>query len=67
MIEIVEHPWGYVVQAGGSRETFLDRDNAVLAARILATVKAVMEQRDVDVLVPMGQGEAVRLQVTAAG
>ena len=66
MIEIVEESWGYVVRSETFEDTFRCRANAVLAARILATAEAVMGQRDVDVMVPMGDGETVCMQVTAA-
>ena len=65
MIEIVEESWGYVVRSATFEDTFQNRANALLAARMLATVEAVMGQRDVGVLVPMGQGESVCLQVSA--
>ncbi len=66
MVEIIEESWGFVVRTERFRETFQCRNNAVLAARILATAEAVMSQRDVDVLVPMGNGETVCMEVLAA-
>ena len=65
MVEIIEESWGFVVRSERFRETFQCKTNAVLAARILATAEAVMSQRDVDVLVPMGNGETVCLEVLA--
>lgn len=65
MIEIIEQSYGYVVRNARYNETFQCRANALLAARILATAEAVLEQRQVDVLVPMGNGESVCLGVTA--
>lgn len=66
MIEIVEQACGYIVSGNGFRESFHSRANALLAARILATAEAVTSQRDIDVLVPMGNGEVVRMDVLAA-
>ncbi|HEX2083992.1 MAG TPA: hypothetical protein VHF86_10995 [Xanthomonadaceae bacterium] len=65
MVEIIEESWGFVVRTEHSRETFQCKSNAVLAARILAMAEAVMSQRDVDVLVPMGNGETVCLEIAA--
>lgn len=65
MVEITEESSGFVVHSDRYREIFQCKANALLAARILATAEAVMSQRDVDVLVPMGNGEAVCLGVLA--
>lgn len=65
MVEITEEPAGFVVRSERYREVFQCKANALLAARILATAEAVMSQRDVDVLVPMGNGETVCLGVLA--
>lgn len=67
MIEVVEESWGYVVRSERFQDTFRNKANAVLAARIMATAEAVMGECDVGVLVPMGDGEGVRLQVSAVG
>lgn len=66
MVEIIEESWGFVVRTGRTRETFQCRSNALLAARILATAEAVMSARDVEVLVPMGNGECVCIGVAAS-
>lgn len=65
MVEIVEESWGYVVRSERYQDSFRCKANAVLAARILATAEAVMGQRDVGVLVPMGNGEVVCMGVPA--
>ena len=65
MVEITEESCGFVVHSSRYREIFQSRANAILAARILATAEAVLSQRDVDVLVPMGNGEVVCLGVPA--
>lgn len=65
MVEVIEQPWGYVVRSAGFLDTFQCRANAILAARILATAEAVLEDRDVGVWVPMGDGETVRMEVSA--
>ena len=65
MIEIVEESWGYVVRTGTFQDTFENRANAFLAARILATAEAVMRQFNVGVLLPMGNGESVCLGIAA--
>ena len=65
MVEIIEEASGFVVHNSRYHETFQCRANAILAARILATAEAVMSQRDVDVLVPMGNGEFVCMGVPA--
>jgi hypothetical protein len=66
MVEITEEQCGFVVRSGAFRETFQCKANAVLAARILATAEAVMYDHDVGVLVPMGNGEVVCMDVLAA-
>lgn len=65
MVEVIEKSWGYVVRSAGFHDTFQCRANAILAARILATAEAVLEDHDVDVWVPMGEGETVRLDILA--
>lgn len=67
MIEIVEESWGYLVRSGNFQDSFRCKANALLAARILATAEAVMGQHDVGVLLPMGHGEVVCVDVPAAG
>lgn len=66
MVEISEESGGFVVRSARFSETFQCKANAMLAARILATAEAVMSQCDVDVLVPMGNGEVVCMEVLAA-
>lgn len=66
MIEIVEESCGYLVRSGTFQDSFRCKANALLAARILATAEAVMGQHDVGVLLPMGNGEVVCLDVPAA-
>ena len=65
MVEVIEETAGFVVRNGHYREVFQCKANAILAARILATAEAVMSQRDVDVLVPMGNGEVVCMDIHA--
>lgn len=65
MVEIREEPGGYVVHCARYHDTFQCKANALLAARILATGEAVLADRDVQVLVPMGHGEVVRMDVLA--
>lgn len=65
MVEITEEPCGFVVRSGPFHETFQCKANALLAARILATAEAVLCDHDVGVLVPMGNGEVVCMDVLA--
>lgn len=65
MVEIVEESFGFVVRARDYQERFQCKANALLAARILATAEAVMSHCDVDMLVPMGNGEVVCMGVHA--
>ena len=66
MVEITEEPCGFVVRSGPFHETFQCKANALLAARILATAEAVLCDHAVGVLVPMGNGEVVCMDVLAA-
>ena len=66
MVEITEEPCGFVVRSGPFHETFQCKANALLAARILATAEALLCDHDVGVLVPMGNGEVVCMDVLAA-
>ena len=54
-----------MVHCARYHDTFQCKANALLAARILATGEAVLADRDVQVLVPMGHGEVVRMDVLA--
>ncbi len=65
MVEILEAASGYVVRCERYRDTFQCKANALLAARILATAEAVLGDHDVGVLVPMGNGEVVCMNVLA--
>lgn len=65
MVEVIEQPTGYVVRSNCFQDTFQCKANAFLAARILATGEAVMQDRDVSVLLTMGNGEIVRMEVLA--
>lgn len=66
MVEISEESGGFVVRSARFCEIFQCKANALLAARILATAEAVLGERDVGVLLPMGHGEVVCLDVLAA-
>jgi hypothetical protein len=65
VVEIIELPTGFEVRASHFSDTFQCKANAVIAARILATGEAVLAAHDVGVLVPMGYGEVVRMDVMA--
>lgn len=66
MVEISEESGGFVVRSARFSETFQCKANALLAARILATAEVIMGECDVGVLLPMGHGEVVCLEVLAA-
>lgn len=66
MVEITEESGGFIVHAERFHELFRCRDNALLAARIMATAEAVLSQRDVGVFMPARNGERVCVEVVTA-